>query len=256
MKGLIMSKLRSVCTSFWSDPFIEELKPSEKLLYLYLITNEKTNMLGIYELSTRKMSFETGILVKDIEAHLKQFEKLGKVKLIGTFVVICKYMKHQNYNTNMMKSAISIYEGLPDILKIPNTTLDYSNPLKAFETLSYHYGMVRKLEYEVEDESKDKKEEPFEEVLIKQYFENEEFHQPLFLWIQYKREKKQTYKPIGLNTLLKNIKRDYLTPKELMESIEHSMAGNYDGLFKKKNEQFNPAQQPIQKPILRPAHRD
>ena len=36
-----MSKLRSVSTAFWSDPFIEDLNPAQKLLFLYLITNEK-----------------------------------------------------------------------------------------------------------------------------------------------------------------------------------------------------------------------
>ena len=53
-----MSKLRSVNTAFWSDPWVEDLTPSEKLLYIYFITNEKTNMLGIYELSIKKISFE------------------------------------------------------------------------------------------------------------------------------------------------------------------------------------------------------
>jgi hypothetical protein len=39
-----MKKLRSVATNFWSDPYIEELHSDFKLVYLYLITNDKTNM--------------------------------------------------------------------------------------------------------------------------------------------------------------------------------------------------------------------
>ncbi len=101
-----MSKLRSVSTGFWSDPFIEDLTPSEKLLFLYLITNEKTNMLGIYEASLKKISFETG-LNKDVVLNgLKAFESIGKVRYVDNYVIIVNYMKHQNFNTNMKKYEI------------------------------------------------------------------------------------------------------------------------------------------------------
>jgi len=76
-----MSKLRSVSTAFWSDPFIEELTPSEKLLYLYFITNEKTNMLGIYELSIKKISFETGLNKETVLKALESFERINKINI-------------------------------------------------------------------------------------------------------------------------------------------------------------------------------
>ena len=145
-----MSKLRSISTSFWSDPFIEELTVSEKLLYLYLITNEKTNMLGIYEVSIRKISFETGIDKTTVEKSLKRFENLKKVKYIQNYIILTKFLKHQNFNTNMKKSAIDVYLNLPNFLIDSSLDLDKDNPLKAFETLSNHLGMVRKEEVEVE----------------------------------------------------------------------------------------------------------
>lgn len=146
-----MSKLRSVNTVFWSDPFIEDLDVDEKLLYLYLITNEKTNMLGIYEASIKKMSFETGIEMKRLGTILNRFEALRKVKYINNYVMLVNYMKHQKYNTNMKKAAITTYLELPNKLKDSELKLDESNPSKAFETLSNHYGTVRKIEVEVED---------------------------------------------------------------------------------------------------------
>lgn len=150
-----MSKLRSISTSFWSDPFIEDLSVSEKLLYLYLITNEKTNMLGIYEVSIRKISFETGIDKPTVEKALKHFETLGKVKYIDNYIILVKFLKHQNFNTNMKKSAIDVYLNLPKSLIDNSLNLDKNKPLESFERLSKHLGMVRKVEVEYEVEVED-----------------------------------------------------------------------------------------------------
>lgn len=150
-----MSKLRSVSTSFWSDPFIEDLTPNEKLLFLYLITNDKTNMLGIYEVSIKKISFDTGLNKDVIEKALKEFERLSKVKYIKNHIVLVNFMKHQNYNTNMKKSAIGIYNELPNELKNKELSISKDNPLKGFETLCNTFGMVPKVEYEVEYEEEE-----------------------------------------------------------------------------------------------------
>lgn len=152
-----MSKLRSLSTSFWSDPFIEDCSVSEKLLFIYLITNEKTNMLGIYESSIKKISFETGINRAEVQKALKRFEKVGKVKYSDNFVILVNFLKHQHFNTNMKKSALEVYLNLPESLQIEGFTVDRNNPLKAFETLSNHYGTVRKIEVEIEEELEEEK---------------------------------------------------------------------------------------------------
>lgn len=54
-------------------------------------------------------------------------------------------------------------------------------------------------------------------------------------WLDYKKEKKQSYKPAGLESLIK--KFEHLTDQELDEAIEHSMAGNYSGIFQPKEKQ-------------------
>jgi len=147
-----MAKLRSVSTAFWSDPFIEELTPSEKLLYIYFITNEKTNMLGIYELSIKKICFETGLNKETVQKSLETFQRLNKIKYSKNFIILINFIKHQNYNTNMKKAAIQTYLNLPNELKVSDLTINESNPLESFETLSNHLGMVRKYEYEYEEE--------------------------------------------------------------------------------------------------------
>lgn len=149
-----MSKLRSVSTGFWSDPLIEDLTPNEKLLFLYLITNEKTNMLGIYESSIKKISFETGIVQNDIETILKRLEGLNRIKRLGNWILLVNYMKHQNYNPNMKKSAISIFDNLPNDLGFSKLQTNNETVDEGFERVSKALVTVRKIEveYEVEDE--------------------------------------------------------------------------------------------------------
>ena len=153
-----MSKLRSVNTQFWIDPWVEDLTPSEKLLYLYFITNEKTNMLGVYELSIKKISFETGIDKKTIQNALKTFARVGKVKYTNNYIVLLNFTKHQNYNTNMKKSAIDIFNNLPKELNNLTEVIDKEDVRKGFQRVQKALGMVRKIEIETESEIEDETE--------------------------------------------------------------------------------------------------
>lgn len=169
-----MSKLRSINTAIWGDTWFEELSPSQKLLFIYFITNEKTNMLGVYEISIKKISFETGINKTDIEKFLTQFEIDGKIMYKSNRVILLNYIKHQNYNFNMMKSAVECYNNLPNELKIQ----DISNLEKTkhgFDTLCNGFGMVRKVEVEYELEDEKEKESKVEKPKL-HLFKDSEFY--------------------------------------------------------------------------------
>lgn len=124
-------------------------------------------MLGVYESSIKKISFETGIKRDEVEKGLKAFERVGKVKYSNNYVFLTNYMKHQNYNTNMKKSAIDVYNNLPNELKIKDLVITKNNPSEGFESLSKGLGMVRKIEVEVEREYEVEVEEEIESDIIK-----------------------------------------------------------------------------------------
>lgn len=230
-----MSKLRSISTSIWSDPFFEELTPSEKLLFIYLITNEKTNMLGIYELSIRKISFETGLKKDVINEALRSFERQKKVKYTSEHIILTNFIKNQNYNTNMKKSAIEVFNKLPKSLKDSDLTLDKRNPLEAFKTLSNHLGMVSKYEYEYEYESKDELEEKkinkkntptaqfsFFESLIEIGVERELAND----WLKVRKNKKAT----NTRTAFNNLKQEFeKCGKPINEIITKCVAESWSG---------------------------
>jgi len=56
----------------------------------------------------------------------------------------------------------------------------------------------------------------------------------LDLWLQHKKEKKQSYKETGLKVLAETIKKDYATVELFESAVKHSIAGNYAGIFAPK----------------------
>lgn len=74
-----MAIYRKIHVSFWSDPFVSDLKDKEKLFYLYLLTNERTRQCGIYEISKRQMFYDTGISQTEIDRILKLFIAKNKI---------------------------------------------------------------------------------------------------------------------------------------------------------------------------------
>lgn len=96
-----MSKNRWVNTRFWTDTYISRLEPIEKLLFLYLITNEDTALCGAYEIPLRRVAADTGIEVEAIEEILRRFSVDDKISYIDGYVVIKNYRKHQATNTNI-----------------------------------------------------------------------------------------------------------------------------------------------------------
>lgn len=75
-----MANFRSVKTIFWSDSkIIEDFTPEDRYFYLYLLTNEKSNQLGCYELSIKHMCRDTGYNEETIKKLLERFENEHKV---------------------------------------------------------------------------------------------------------------------------------------------------------------------------------
>ena len=140
-----MSKQRYISTKFWQDNYIIDKDPIEKLLFLYLLTNPLTNILGIYEISIKIIAFDTGIDSEMILKILERFEKDDKVKYFKGHIALKNFTKHQKDNPKINKGIeILISEtplellswvnidrkrfNLPDSLYIDyGKTMNYSN---------------------------------------------------------------------------------------------------------------------------------
>lgn len=96
-----MSKTRYIKTDFWSDSFIETLSTEEKLLFIYLFTNERVDLCGIYEISIKKIAFESWIDLKKVETIIEKFTKKDKVYYIDWYIYIKNFVKHLSLNPSI-----------------------------------------------------------------------------------------------------------------------------------------------------------
>lgn len=166
-----MELRRSVNTKIWDDVWFSELAQEEKLIWLYLLTNSQTNMLGVYEISLKKICFDTGIDTKTLSKAFEHFQSDKKAKYNSGYVILYNWIKNQSYNPNMIKSAISDFHKLPSNIKmsikevfmndlrLKNESL--SKPLESFETLSKK---EKEKENEKEDEIAAKHDKIFEKL--------------------------------------------------------------------------------------------
>lgn len=95
-----------VSTSFWSDNYTADLDPIEKLLFLYLLTCERSTLAGVYELPIKLMAVETGIENEMVKKILGRFEEDGKVKYEGGWVAVKNFLKHHEHGSPTVKKGI------------------------------------------------------------------------------------------------------------------------------------------------------
>lgn len=87
----------------------------------------------------------------------------------------------------------------------------------------------------------------FEEEGQQEEVQQEEFYpcqEALEMWLAYKKEKRQTYKPRGLEALKKKLLQlSNGNPEYAKVIVEYSMGNNYTGLFAPKNNGVNSYEQ-------------
>jgi hypothetical protein len=104
-----MAIYRQIQTTFWSDTFVTELTPEQKYFYIYLLTNDKTKQCGIYEITLRAMSFDTGYNVETVEKLLLTFESHKKIKWSKTTneIALINWAKYNNHKSPKVQSCIN-----------------------------------------------------------------------------------------------------------------------------------------------------
>lgn len=115
---MAINKRRYINTKFWNDTYVSDLDPIEKLLFIYFLTNEHTNISGIYEVPIKVVALETGIDKTMIE---KILPRLGaKVVYVGGMVVVKNFLKHQETKSDQtIKGILNCWEEI-GIEKVKN----------------------------------------------------------------------------------------------------------------------------------------
>jgi len=103
-----MAKQRYINTKFWVDSYISNLDPIEKLLFLYCITNQYTEISGVYEIPLKTIATDTGIDKEMVTKVLARFEKDKKLKYSSGWIAIKNFIKHQDSENPKIKRGIEI----------------------------------------------------------------------------------------------------------------------------------------------------
>lgn len=108
-------------TKIWTDEWFLELDSRQKLFWIYLLTNDKLNVSGVYEFSLKLASFTTGLAMEDIQQFALKFQEDHKICLSGKFIAILKYPIYRDYdkpgNRNIRKAMDSCIQKLPESVK-------------------------------------------------------------------------------------------------------------------------------------------
>lgn len=130
-----MAKKRQVDTIFWRDGYTANLDPSEKLVFLYLLTNPDTNISGIYQIPLKTIAADTGFDKEIISLIMNRFEKDKKIKYENGWVAFKNFIKHQN------EKSPKIVEGIKsEMLKAPESLRRWvqdNENLEGIDTLSH-----------------------------------------------------------------------------------------------------------------------
>lgn len=92
-------------TKVWKDEYFGNLNRVEKLLFIYLLTNDKANICGIYELSDREIKFDLDITEPELQEAKERFQKDGKFIFLNSWVRVVNYEKYNPYTGSKNESA-------------------------------------------------------------------------------------------------------------------------------------------------------
>ena len=131
-----MAEFRQVHTRIWHDDWFVELSPNDKLIFIYLFTNENSNLAGLYKLSMRHAQLETGLTIDYILKAMGNFETADKVVYRDGYVWVKNLRKYNASRSPKTSIAIaSILEAIPDC-EIKTLYMAYYK-----DNIPYRYGI-------------------------------------------------------------------------------------------------------------------
>ena len=152
-------RYHTIVSSLWQDDRIRKITPRQKLTYIYLFSNEKCTLSGIYKIAPEMIAFETQITEEEATSDL---EALNQIMLISydfkkNVVWVRGKIKHHKNTWKTYESAKSVSN---DLAEFHDCCFSLDIPIKYPETLDMAIMLedLRKRRYKPK-EAKDPKED-------------------------------------------------------------------------------------------------
>lgn len=108
-----MAKQRVVNTKYWKDGYIRSLDRDGKLLFIYLFTNDRTEICGAYEITVDEIQFDTGLPLEKINELLAKFNKDKKYIYRNGWLLCVNFIKNQRPNRSVLAGIRNSLERVP-----------------------------------------------------------------------------------------------------------------------------------------------
>jgi len=125
-----MSKKRYIDTHFWNDTWVADtLTRDERHFFLYLLTNDKTNVAGVYEMSLKAIAFEADFTRQEIMQMLHKMQ--SRVRYVEGWIVMRNGINNQNYKNEKIRRGIELVleDCPPEALQYIDFPLDFKKPV-------------------------------------------------------------------------------------------------------------------------------
>lgn len=239
-KGFQFMGKRFTCTEKWKKPFIKSLKPSYKLLWLYIL--DDCDNAGIWQVDIEVAELRVGEKLNITEALHFFSDKIvlledGSKWFIPSFVEFqypSGLSENNRAHTNILKSLYKYESQIKPLAKVAQA------PYKPLEHLAHGaMDMDKEQDMDMEqDKEQEQDKDTMPKIQILLPFESDEFKNSWELWKDYKsKEFKFKYKTPQSEqaSLMQLAKMANGSEDNAKKIINQSMANGWKGFFELKN---------------------
>ncbi len=138
-----MARFRQFAVAFWQDARVEQLGAYEKILIVYSFTCSHRNELGLYQVSLRRMSNETGVPYDEMQPTIERIHRTREMERPGQpAIFVYDFPSQFIWVPNIPKYA-SLNNRL--IFKSLMSDFHYAPPALAAAAAAYHKDLITSL---------------------------------------------------------------------------------------------------------------
>lgn len=108
-------KYRQFSTNFWKDGYVTELTQAEKITFNYLLTNDRVNLCGIYELPDKYMKVDLDLTTESLHHVKNKLQNDRKVAFHKGWVYLVNFAEHNKFSPvqNVLTAFMKEFNSIP-----------------------------------------------------------------------------------------------------------------------------------------------
>lgn len=124
-----MADFRQIHTSIWDDDWFCQLSSDDKVVFVWLFSNRRASVSGLYQFSEFICARETGLTMDVVKQSIKRLSDDKKIYVEGEWVWVKNLRKYNYYkNGNADKRIQTDLDQLPDN-GLKKAYIEYYKPL-------------------------------------------------------------------------------------------------------------------------------